>query len=766
MPAVNASRSFLLLTLLCAGASIAAPDGARIYRAECARCHGKQGEGVAKKYKQPLVGDWSVARLTRYIAKEMPEDDPESLDAEQAAAVAAYLHDAFYSREARARNQPARVELVRLTNRQYLETLADLVAGDQRAGAVGPERGLKAVYRNDREKWKDKEGRAAVDPVLDFDFGDRLPDGQAVATNGFSVEWKGSLLAPETGEYTFTLRTPNGARLWLNDPDEPLIDAYVASGTNRVHTARIRLIGGRAYPLRVDMFRFKEKTAALALRWKPPHGVDQVIPEHALARDEARPSFVVRTPFPADDSSVGYERGVLVSKAWDEAATRAAVEVAAEVVRRADERAGTKPDDTQRVAKLQAYAGRFVARAFRRPLTPDQQALFVAGPFKDAPSPEEAIKRVVLLALKSPRFLYLGLGGAGDDHAVAERLSFGLWDSLPDAELRQAAEGGRLRTRAQVVAQAERMLGDPRARAKVRSFLHHWLQMDRVDEVGKDPALFPDFSPDLIADLKTSLDLFLDDVVWTGASDYRQLLQADYLFVNERLARFYGLSGGSGTRFAKVKADTGQRAGVLTHPYLLAAFSYSKSTSPIHRGVFLTRNIVGRELRPPPMAVAFKDGDFKPGMTMREKVEELTRPDACQTCHSLINPLGFSLEHFDAVGRFRTKDGERPVQAASQLPMDDGTALSLDGPRDIAQYAVSNPQAHGEFIEQLFHQVAKQPLRAYGVDTATRLRESFAASQFNVRKLLVDIASIAALQGRADATGAAAAGGAVKGGST
>src|SRR6185436_10931375 len=139
----------------------------------------------------------------------------------------------------------------------------------------------------------------------------------------------------------------------------------------------------------------------------------------------------------------------------------------------------------------------------------------------------------------------------------------------------------------------------------------------------------------------------LDDVVWSESSDYRRLLLEDDLFVNNRLANFYGINTNAQDDFVKVSIEANQRAGVLTHPYLLAAFSYARSSSPIHRGVFLTRNIIGRALKPPPMAMAFRDADFAPTMTMREKVAELTRPQACQSCHSVINPLGFSLEQFD-----------------------------------------------------------------------------------------------------------------------
>jgi len=132
---------------------------------------------------------------------------------------------------------------------------------------------------------------------------------------------------------------------------------------------------------------------------------------------------------------------------------------------------------------------------------------------------------------------------------------------------------------------------------------------------------------------------------------------------------------------------------------------------------------------------------------MREKVAELTRSQACQTCHSVINPLGFSLEHYDAVGRFRTREGDRSIDAASDYTTDDGQTIRLTGARDLAEFAAGSAQAQNAFIEQLFHQLVKQPILAYGPHVLNHLRQSFVASGFNVRKLLVDIAAVSALHG-------------------
>ncbi|PWU18510.1 MAG: hypothetical protein C5B50_08985 [Verrucomicrobia bacterium] len=785
-------RSFVLmllpLWLASSHAGLAAEalrlSGPEIFRQLCAKCHGRTGEGVKGKYADALRGDWSIERLTRYIDRNMPENNPGKCKGEDAAAVARYIYDAFYSREARLRNKPARVELVRLTNRQYLNSVADLLKHFTGSDPdLGAERGLNAVYYDSRDFDGDKKVFEREDREVGFDFGTGKPATQFTNTSGFSIQWRGSLIAEETGEYEFILRTPNGARLWVNDEQEPLIDAWVASGIVTEHKAALRLIGGRVYPLQLNFFKFKEKTASVSLQWKPPHGAQQIIPARNLSPTRVSPTFVISTPFPADDSSVGYERGVGVSKAWDEAATQAAIEAANYVVQNLDHLAHTKPNDTNRIAKAQSFCHEFAATAFRRPLTRDQARLISAqfsgkllrsaefhfganlspvpkGPKRSsalrpglAGALEDSVKRVVLLTLKSPHFLYLGLdSGKPDDFDVAARLSFGLWDSLPDPELSARAAQGGLRNCEQVAQQARRMLGDRRARSKMQAFFEHWLQMKHVEDLSKDDKLFPGFTPEIVADLRSSLNVFLDHVTWSDASDYRALLLADYLYVNNRLAQFYGMATNATDDLFEATPGSTERSGVLTHPYLLASFSYQKFSSPIHRGVFLTRNIMGRALKPPPMAQTFKDAEFAPDLTMREKVAQMTRPQACQTCHSVINPLGFSLEHFDAVGRFRTSDHDKPIDAVSDYTTADGRTIRLAGPRDVAAFAVNSEQAQNGFIEQLFHHVVKQPMAAYGRDVPERLRQLFVASGFNMQTLLVECAATAAMHGVAQPT--------------
>ncbi|GBL27521.1 anti-sigma-I factor RsgI3 [Verrucomicrobiota bacterium] len=729
-------------------------SGEVVYREDCLRCHGPMGQGVAGKSDEPLLGEKSVAFLAKYIARDMPEDDPGTLSPAEALASAQYIHDAFYSAEARARNNPPRLELAHLTERQYRESVTDLLGSFRRGSSTHESGGLAAVYRGlkDGDSTNTDKNEAKflerVDPVISFDFGTKAPAAGSRAEQ-FKINWSGSLLVPDTGEYDFRVTTPNGVRVYVNPPangseKNALIDLWVSSAMLRSGQGQVFLLGGRSYPLKVEFFKYKDKTASIKLEWRPPGGAWTVIPAENLSPKFSASVDVVSVPFPPDDASMGYERGVSVSREWTEAVAKGGLQAAALLAPHLHEYAGTTATAPDRAEKLKAFTWRFAQLAYRRPLTVEQKA-DLAKIFVPAVTPEIAARRAILHVLSSPHFLYPATG-TQDDYAVATRLALALWDSLPDEALLKVAAQGALKTPEQVRAQAQRMQKDPRAKAKLRDFLHHWLHVEEGAEIAKDQAAYPGFDPGVVMDLRTSLDLFVEDVVWSEASDYRQLLLSDTILMNERLAKFYGQKLPEGHGFRPVKMDAAQRAGVLTHPYLLATFSYTKSTSPIHRGVFLSRNILGRMLKPPPMAIAFMDDKFDPSFTMREKVTELTAKPACQSCHITINPLGFSFERFDAVGRIRETDNAKPVNTVSPYIAADGTELTLTGARDVAVHAAESLAGQTGFVRNLFQTMVKQPTTAYSPELLSQLTERFRRDHCHVRNLAIEVAVVAALQ--------------------
>ena len=733
--------------------------GAAIYRDQCASCHGDQGQG-GDTYEQPLIGDRSIGELSRVIHETMPDGEPERCEDADAQAVAAYIHHAFYSPEAQLRNAPPRIELSRLTVRQYQNSVADLL-GPVRGWAQPwtSERGLKASYRYNGPKQGNDFGGDGGKKKFTYERIDRHvnlqidKDSSVLEANApehpWSCTWSGSLWAPVTGTYDIYLSTKNGVVLHLNDERRPLIDGAVRSGDVPEYHASIYLLGGRSYPVRIRLNKDEEDGAALRWEWQPPKStVRQPVPERYLSPTWSPELLVVETPFPPDDSSMGYERGTSVSKEWSEAVTSAAIEVAAKIRADIDRLAKTEQEGTQRADQIRKFADEFVSRAFRRPLTDEERSLYVGAHFADDRSPDDAVARVVLQALTSPRFLYPDVPFAAvDDYQIAARLGLGLWDSLPDQALLDAAAAGALHTGPQIATHARRMLNDPRTKEKLRGLLHHWLSVHRMRELAKDSERYPQFNDRLAEDLKTSLDLFLDEVPWSEDGDFRQLLLADYLYLNGRLAGLYGVDLPPQADFQRVTVDPQQRAGVLSHPYLMTGFAYSRTSSPIHRGVFLVRHVLGRNLKPPADAISPLSEELRPDLSTRERVVLQTSHAACQSCHDIINPMGFALENFDAIGRFREQEKDKQIDATGQYVTRGGELVEFEGVRPLADYLASSPEVHDAFVRQMFHHLIKQPVAAVDFDLQDKLREQFAAKQFSIQELMVDVMTAAAGRG-------------------
>jgi mono/diheme cytochrome c family protein len=739
------------------------PAGAAIYMQKCARCHGKSGEG-AKEYPQPLIGNRSLPQLSKYIARRMPEDAPGTCKGPDAEKVAAYIFDAFYSPAAQARIKAPRASFARLTVSQYRHAVADLVGGIPTGKATEPattEPGLRGEYFTGAGKRKRTLAFTRVDPRVHFDFGPG-PDFEKLNTPEIAATWQGSVIALDTGPYEFIVRTEHSTRLWVNDLKKPLIDKAIKSGNDTEFRGSIFLLGGRAYPLKLEFSRgnvgvrkdpkdkLRQEKTTIALEWKPPQRAAEVIPDRNLTPASAATSLALAVKLPPDDRSAGYERGSSLSKEWVQATSDGAIETAAYIAANLADLSGVRDEAPDRKAKLQAYCVKFAERAFRHPLTPEEKKLYVDRQFEVAKDPNMAVTRVVLLVLQSPRFLYrepaLDRGNAFD---VAARISFALADTLPDQALLDAAASGKLETRADVVREVERLLTDRRTRTKLGGFFLQWLKVDQVADLPKDPKHFPGFDPSAVSDLRTSLELFVDDVVWSKGSDYRQLLLSNDLYLNGRLAKWYGADLPADAPFRKVACRPGERAGVLTHPYLMAAFSYTATSSPIHRGVFLARNMLGVPLRPPADAFTPLPPELHPSLNTRERITLQTSPQNCMSCHGIINPLGFTLENFDAIGRFRAQEKDKPIDATGHFVTRSGDQVRFPNVHDLARFLTGSDEAQEAFVARLFHYTVRQPILAYGPDKLGALRRYFADSHFDMRRLLVEIVAQAALPERA-----------------
>ncbi len=403
-------------------------------------------------------------------------------------------------------------------------------------------------------------------------------------------------------------------------------------------------------------------------------------------------------------------------------------------------------------ACARSFVEAFGRRAFRRPLEPAEVDAYVAlygrgnGKFAAGSPFEQGIRHVLEAFLQSPNFLYrveLSEQLDGDKlipltgHEIATRLSYLVWNSMPDDELLDAAERGDLATDAGIEAQARRMLADPRAAEPIDDFHSQWLDLDRYDNLQKDPGLFPSFDPSVAASMKEETQRFIRHVALEQNGGIEELLLSRTAFVDENVAPIYGLDGEYGADFVQVELDASQRSGLLTQAGFLASHAYTNSSSPIHRGVFIQRRVLCRAIPDPPGDVDTTlpplSEDIK---TTRQQVEVHTSPEACVGCHSLINAPGYALENFDALGAWRTTDNGEPVDPAGSFPMD-GADTAVSGPVDMVQKIAASEAAGACYLTQWYRYGFAREESEADLCTIEVLNERFAEVGYDVKELLV-----------------------------
>lgn len=727
--------------------------GAEIYSQKCASCHGANGEGTSDNYPESLFGDKPTFDLTEVISATMPEGEPELCTGEDARLVAEWMQSAFYSPEAQARINPPKRKLSRLTVAQYRNSVADLLEGFRWFNQPNDQDGLTGRYFKSRHFQDKHKVIERLDAGINLNFGEGTPDKEKIENaEEFSIYWDGSLVVDETGWYEFIIKTENGGRLFVNDHKTELIDAWVKSGYDTDYRGSRFLLAGRLYPIKLEWFTFKEKTASIGLWWKTPHGVEHPIPARHLSPQHSPEVLVVETPFPPDDRSDGYIRGTSVSREWDEATTFAAIEAADKLQAFLPEIAKIKKDDNaeQRREKLRGFCETFAFRAFRRPLDDVQKKTYIESHFEGNADADSAVKRSLLSILKSPRFLYREVTGEQDLYTQVSRLSFALHDSIPSKDLLTAAQKQWVSNPQALRDQAWRLLNTYRGQVRLMEFFRTWMNIERLEDLEKDPELFPGFTPELVADLRASFELLLRDAATDDENGFQTLLTGREMWMNDRLAEYYQVDPPGGSEFTRVAFEPEHRAGFVSHPFLLAGFAYRSATSPIHRGVFLSRGVLGRALKPPPDSVAPLAPDLEPDLTTRERTAKQTSPAMCANCHVMINSLGFALEGFDAVGKLRQTEKDKPIDDSGQYRPRSGDVSKFQGATELADFLLKSPETHRSFCRQLFHHMVQQPILAYGPQTIDELASFFADHQFNMKQLMVEIACRSALQ--ADST--------------
>jgi hypothetical protein len=414
--------------------------------------------------------------------------------------------------------------------------------------------------------------------------------------------------------------------------------------------------------------------------------------------------------------------------------------------------AAAEPDGLSCAKTILATVAR---RAYRRPVT-DVELNRLVGFYQTERQKgggfDAGIEQALTFVLVSPQFLFRfehdpeNAPSTGvfriSDLELASRLSFFIWSSIPDDQLLNLAIQGKLQNAAVLTQQVKRMLADQRARSLGSNFAGQWLYLRNLKSLRPDEDVFPDFDDNLRQALQRETELLFESVVLEDHS-VLDLLSADYTFVNERLARHYGLPNIYGDQFRRVAVRDDYRRGLLGHGSILALNSYANRTSPVTRGKYVLTNILGTPPPEPPPNVP--PLDEKPGkpLTMRERMEAHRESPACASCHKLMDPIGLALENFDGIGRWRTTDAGVRIDPSSTLW--DGSAVN--GPAGLRQAILSRPEQFARAAtEMLLTYALGRGLEYYDMPIVRAIVKDAARTNYRFSSLVTGIATSAPFQ--------------------
>ena len=411
----------------------------------------------------------------------------------------------------------------------------------------------------------------------------------------------------------------------------------------------------------------------------------------------------------------------------------------------------------------------FGRKAFRRPLTDAEVARFAKlGQTMPQGTPEEVAEATLMGFLVSPSFLMMpeltttadGTGFRLSSHEVATRLSFLLWGSIPDDMLNAAADADQLQTSQQILAQAQRMIAvREKSGPLIAAFHRSWVQMDSGSghwwKIDHDPKIYPLYSAEAKPSWQAELDAFFEEVAFSGGA-FKDLLLSNVAFVNKHNAAIYGLDASMyGDELVKVQLNAAERPGFLTRVGFLSSYAGYDATSPILRGAFLATYMLGINPGPPLPGVTMMrvSGNFK---TQREYVEELTKPAACQGCHVIINPLGFAMEHYDAIGKWQTMDPRGGVIDASvtngTIMLGDGKSALVTSPLELMQQIADTPKSRQLYARAWVAYAFGREPNANDQCMIDQLNLKLAANDYTIISLLADLTQADSFRLRARAT--------------
>lgn len=659
-------------------------------KVHCVSCHGPDTDngGVRfDKYRSTadLLADRKVWEKTLQFLElgAMPPPDAKSQpDSRERRRVTAYLEKVLFAIDCEMVRDPGRVTIRRLNRAEYNNTIRDLLGVDFKPAEDFPSDDVGEGFDNIGdvlsisplliEKYLDAAESIASKAIVQIDpftsrktelKGGRLNQNRGAKEHGdgsyglYSVGHVGTTFQfPANGNYLLRTRIsadqagPDPARIRLDLDDKPL-KTFDVKGKNRkdirFYEHRLRIAAG-ARPIRVHF---------LNDYYKP----DETDPKLKGDRNAYVFSIEIVGPLEVDPADLPASHRQLIRFVPDKDKQRSPLDAA---------RRNLLP---------------FLRRAFRHPVSKEDCEPFaqlVSATVKEGESFTTAMQVGVQAILVSPHFLFRVEQDRQPDNPdqhhrlsdfeLATRLSYFLWSSMPDEELLTLAEKDQLHRADVLEKQVERMLRDKRAVALVDNFASQWLNLRILDELVPDPKLFPQFNDRLRSEMQTETRMFFDSVLRDNRSIV-DLLDGRFTFVNESLAKFYGIEGVQGEEFRRIDLPGDRRAGVLTHASILTLTSNSDRTSPVKRGKWILENILDMPPPPPPPNVPELEQAAKsaPDAPLRKQLELHREKASCAICHRQMDALGFGFENFDAIGRWRDMDGKHPVDATGTLPGND-----------------------------------------------------------------------------------------------
>ena len=637
----------------------------------CSPCHNSQlASGGLNIAAFATPGSMAESRegweriLQKLRAAEMPPKGiprPPELDA-----VIQYLQSEFDKADRNQKPDPGRVTARRLNRAEYSNTIRDLLAVDFHAEKSFPTDDLGNGFDNIGDV-------LTVSPVLMERY---MAAAESIAARAISA---GPLPKPIEVQY--------------HNKDKRIrrIDASTIEATHRIdfdgeYLIRFGLPGERAAdakPVTMGFWMDGKLLQSMPVETKPsglvyfnPYSEEQmrlVLPEG----DHVFRAGFIDDPFIAELTPKDYYNNKK-NKFFDSITF---VGPYASKVEKASRKKILVCDPNSGAACIDRILTTPAHRAYRRPVTRAEVASltkFVAMAKADGQSTEQGIQLAIQAMLVSPNFLFRIEHDPFpndptkvhriSDVELASRLSYFLWSSIPDDELLAAAETGKLRAPGAIEAQVKRMLADPRSSALADNFAGQWLELRNLDVVKPDPQKFPEWSPELRDAMKAETRMFFDYVLRENRP-LADFLNARYTFLNERLAKFYGVPNVKGPEFRRVELSTDQRGGLLSQAGVLTVSSYPTRTSVVIRGKYVLQNILGAPPPPPPADVPLLDEEAV-GTTssLRQQMEKHRDNAVCASCHNKMDVLGFGLENYDGIGKWRTMDGKFPVDASGTLP--------------------------------------------------------------------------------------------------